>query len=138
MLTFFTTPKPFRGHIATIQRNAIQSWIRVHPEVEVILFGDDEGADAVARELEIRHEPYVRRNQHGTKYLSPIYDRAQEIARSELVCYVNCDIVLTADFRDAVERLCEWRRKFLMIGRRWDLNVTEQIDFSERDWGRRL
>jgi hypothetical protein len=26
MITFFTTAKPFRGHEAIIQRNALQSW----------------------------------------------------------------------------------------------------------------
>jgi len=138
MLTFFTTPKPFRGHIDVIQRNAIRSWGLVHPEAEVILFGDDEGAVAAARELGIRHEPHVQRNQYGTKYLGPIYDRAQEIARNEIMCYVNCDIVLMSDFREAVERLCEWRRRFLMIGRRWDLNVTEPLDFRGADWEQRL
>jgi len=50
MITFFTTPKPFRGHIGVIQRNAIHSWKLVHPEAEVILFGNEEGAAEVARE----------------------------------------------------------------------------------------
>jgi len=138
MLTFFTTPKPFRGHIDTIQRNAIRSWTLIHPETEVILFGDDDGAAQAARELGIRHEPYVERNQFGTKYLGPIYDRAQEIARNEIICYVNCDIILMSDFRNALERLCQWRQQFLMIGQRWDLNITEQIDFGDGDWERGL
>jgi hypothetical protein len=138
MLTFFTTPKPFRGHIDVIQRNALRSWSRIHPEVEVIVFGDDEGAAEAARELGIRHEPSVKRNENGTKYLGPIYDRAQEIARSEILCYVNCDIILMSDFREAVERLCERRRDFMMIGRRWDLGVTERIEFDRADWEREL
>ena len=44
MLTFFTTGKPFRGHSGIIQRNALRSWLLLDPDVEVILFGDDEGA----------------------------------------------------------------------------------------------
>lgn len=134
MLTFFTTPKPFRGHIDVIQRNAIESWTRVHPDAEVILFGDDDGAAEAARELGVRHEPHVTRNEHGTKYLGPIYDRAQEIARNAIVCYVNCDIVLMSDFRNAVERICRWRQQFLMIGRRWDLNVGTPLAFGRVDW----
>ena len=31
MITFFTTPKPFLGHIGIIQRNAIESWKRRIP-----------------------------------------------------------------------------------------------------------
>jgi hypothetical protein len=44
MPTFFTTAKPFPGHDGIIQRNALKSWTRLHPEVEVILFGDEGGA----------------------------------------------------------------------------------------------
>ena len=81
MLTIFSTPKPFVGHIGIIQRNAIKSWTLLHPDVKVILFGDDEGAAQACRDLGIRHEPNVRRNEHGTKYLNYIFDRAYEISR---------------------------------------------------------
>ena len=59
MLTIFSTPKPFVGHIDIIQRNAIKSWTLLHPDVEVILFGDEEGAAEVCQEFGIRHEPEV-------------------------------------------------------------------------------
>jgi FkbM family methyltransferase len=61
MLTLFTTAKPFRGHSGIIQRNALKSWTRLHPDIDIILFGDDEGATEVrrlsdvARELNLRH-----------------------------------------------------------------------------------
>jgi hypothetical protein len=134
MLTFFSTPKPFRGNIDVTQRNALRSWTLVHPEAEVILFGDDEGAGEAARELGIRHEHYVPRNEHGTKYLAPMYDRAQEIARHDVLCYVNCDVVFTSDFRDALERVREWRADVLMIGRRWDLDIAEPLEFGQVNW----
>src|SRR5271167_1840918 len=101
MITFFTTPKPFVGHIGVIQRNAIESWKRVHPTAEVLLFGDEQGAADTARELGIRHIPEVKRNAHGTKFLSPIFDGAQDLARHNLLCYINCDIILLSDFRAA-------------------------------------
>ena len=41
MITIFSTPKPFRGHIGVIQRNALKSWTLLHPDVEMILFGDE-------------------------------------------------------------------------------------------------
>jgi len=134
MITFFTTPKPFLGHIGIIQRNAIESWKHIHPEAEVILFGNDEGAADAARELRIRHVPDVKRNEHGTKYLSPIFDGAQDLASHNSLCYVNCDIILLADFRIAIERATGLGGKFLMAGRRWDTNITEPIDFSAADW----
>lgn len=45
MITIFTTAKPFRGHDGVIQRNALESWEFLDPNVQVILFGDDEGTD---------------------------------------------------------------------------------------------
>lgn len=134
MLTLFTTGKPFTGHSGVIQRNALKSWTLLHPDVEVILFGDDEGAAEAARELGVRHEPHVERNEKGLKRLDYFFDRAQEMARHEVVCYANCDIVLAEDFRCAVERVKGKHEKFLMVGRRWDTDVREAVDFGDAGW----
>ena len=134
MITFFTTPKPFLGHIGVIQRNAIESWKRVHPEIEVILFGDEQGAADTAHRSGVRHVPEVSRNERGTKYLSPIFDRAQDIAQHQHVCYINCDIILLSDFRAAVERTVARGGRFLMAGQRWDTEIAEPIDFSSPGW----
>jgi hypothetical protein len=138
MLSIFSTPKPFRGHSDIIQRNAIRSWMLLHPEIEVILIGDEFGAAEVAREFGIRHEPEVRRAEGGPKYLDFIFNRACELARNPTLCYVNCDIVLMSDFRRAVELVTAGPRPFLMVGRRWDTEVTEPLDFRASDWEQRL
>lgn len=138
MLTFFSTPKPFVGHIDVIQRNALQSWKQVHAGAEIILFGDDLGAKEVCSELNIRHEPHVPRNVHGTKYLAPIFDRAAELARYDVLCYVNCDIVLLADFLPALARLLQSRRRFLMVGQRRDLDVRQPLPFALSGWQEEL
>jgi hypothetical protein len=134
MLTFFTTAKPFHGHSGIIQRNALKSWTLLHPEVEIILFGDDEGAAEVCAEFDLHHEPHIERNEHGTKRLDYIFDRAQEIARHDILCYVNCDIILMADFCTAITTVKAVHLKFLMVGRRWDTNITEPVNFSAGDW----
>jgi hypothetical protein len=134
MITFFTTAKPFRGHSAITQRNALRSWTLLHPDVEVILLGDDEGAAEVARELGIRYEPRIERHPSGLKYIDGMFDRAREIARRDVLCYVNCDIILTPDFLEAVQRARAQKQEFLMVGRRWDTDVTEALDFSNPRW----
>ena len=134
MLTLFTTPKPFVGHIDVIQRNALKSWKLLDSEVEVIVFGDDPGAAEVCEQLGLKHEPRVLRNASGTKRMDFIFNRAQEIARHEILCYVNCDIVLAHEFLDALRQLLAWRQRFLMVGRRWDADITEPIDFSRDNW----
>jgi hypothetical protein len=134
MLTFFSTPKPFCDHVDVIQRNALRSWQRIHPDAEVLLFGDDKGAAVVARELGIRHVPDVRRNRHGTKYLASIYDQAQELARHDLLCHLNCDIILTSDFLKAAQEVSRQVDTFLMGGRRWDVDIISPLDFSAANW----
>jgi hypothetical protein len=51
MLTLFTTAKPCEGHSGVIQRNALKSCKLLHPEIEIILFGDDAGGAEIAKEL---------------------------------------------------------------------------------------
>jgi hypothetical protein len=138
MLTLFTTAKPFRGHTAVIQRNALKSWTLLHPDVEVILFGDDEGAAEVCAGLGLRHEPYVERHESGTKYINYVFARAQQISRNQYFCFSNCDIILLSDFWRAFEKIRLWRDRFLLVARRWDTDITEPINFGRRDWDDRL
>lgn len=138
MLTIFTTPKPFRGHINVIQRNALKSWTLLHPDVEVILFGEEEGAAEAAHDLGIRHEPRVERNEFGTNLLNSMFGKAHDIARHDILCYVNCDIILTDDFLRAVECVRSRHPKFLMVGRRWDTPITSPLDFSDPGWAEKV
>ena len=137
MITFFSTPKPFRGHIAIIQRNAIQSWKLVHPDAEVILFGNEEGAAETAREFGARHETDVERNSSGTPLLSSLFDRADRLTRHDRLCFLNADILLTEDFLAASDKLVRLRERSLMVGRRCDVDITEPLDFSVPEWGAR-
>lgn len=138
MLTIFSTGKPFAGHPGMIQRNAIRSWTLLDPGVEVILFGDEAGAAEISREFGLRHEPKVERSETGTKYVRYLFGRAQEIAKHDILCYSNCDIVLMSDFYRAVERVAAENKPFLMVGRRTNTDVNEPIDFSRGDWEQKL
>lgn len=139
MITFFTAPKPFRGHIGIIQRNAIKSWLQLHP-CEVILFGDEEGVAEVARELNAQHIPEVERNEYGTPLVSFLFEKAQEVAKYNVLCYVNADIMLMSDFMKVVQRVIRWRNgeQFLLVGRRWGVDIDWLWDFEQANWERRL
>lgn len=134
MLTLFTTAKPFLGHSGMIQCNALQSWKLLHPDVEVILFGDEDGVAEVCAELGLRHEPHVERHETGFKYVNYMFERAQQIARYDCLCYSNCDIILFGDFYEAVGLALKTGQRFLMIGQRWDTDVTAPLDFSNPEW----
>jgi hypothetical protein len=134
MLTFFATAKPFHGHDAIIQRNALESWKRLAQDVEVILFGDEPGAAEVCAELGLRHEPHAERHESGMKYLNYMFDRAQRIARYDYLCYSNCDIILMNDFMEAFRKIIQWRRSFLFVSQRWDTDLREPIEFGSPGW----
>src|SRR5260370_28190316 len=131
MMTISTTAKPLRGHTRVIQRNALQSWKALHLDVEIILFGDDPGAAEAAQELGLHHEPLVEHNEFGTKRLDYLFARAQAIAQHEILCYINCDIILMQDFLRALGRVRAIHREFLMVGRRWDTDITEPLPFDQ-------
>jgi hypothetical protein len=138
MLTFFTTGKPFRGHDGIIQRNALKSWKMLHPDVEVILFGDEDGVAEVCAEYDLRHEPQVERFNGKMPYINSMFARAQQVATHDYVCYCNCDIILLDDFLQAFQKAVKWRKRFLMVGQRRDVDVTALIDFRHPNWGDRL
>jgi len=138
MLTLFAIPKTFRGHIATIQRNAIESWTRLTPRPEIVLLGGDEGTAEAAQEFGARHVSEVERNESGTPLVDDIFRKAEACASTPLLGYVNADIVLTDDFSAALRRAAAAHGKFMMVGRRWDLDCSGPLDFSPANWAANL
>jgi hypothetical protein len=138
MLTLFSCPKPFRDHIKVIQTNALQSWIRLSAKCEIILFGDEEGTAGIASSFNVRHVPQVSRNEYGTPLLDDVFSKAQVIASHNILAYINADVILMSDIVKAVERVQAEKKAFLMVGRRWNIDLGEPLDFSQSDWQERL
>ena len=140
LITLFSAPKPFTDpHIALIQRNAIKSWTRLS-EVEIILLGEETGLPEAARDLGVQHLPNVARNESGTPLISSMFQLARdasERSHSDLLCIINADMILMPDFLEAARRACSLREKFVLLSQRWDLDVTEPLDFSG-EWQKRL
>ena len=140
MLTIFTTTKPFKGIIATLQENAIESWTRLHPRPQIILFGNDDGAEEIAIRLGLIHVPNIKKNERGTPLVNEMFEKAQQIANTKLVCYINADIILTNDFMQAVgffSKGCGHSTDFMMVGQRWDYDLGRRLGF-EQDWDKKL
>jgi hypothetical protein len=137
MLTIFSMPKAFRGHLGTIQRNALRSWMLLRPQPEVILFGNDQGTAEAAQDAGARHVPQVASNEHGTPLVSDLFRRAQSCSQSELLCYVNADILLPGEFSRAVEVTRNAFEKFLLVAKRVNVDVTEPLEFGQ-EWEAKL
>lgn len=134
MVSLFSVPKPFRGHIGVIQTNALQSWVRLSPPCEIFLLGNEEGTAEAAARFRVRHLPDVLRNEYGTPLLNDVFERTQEMATRGLMCYVNADIILMSDFMRAVEHVRRLKKSFLIVGRRVDIDLRQSLNVEQPDW----
>jgi len=137
MLTLFSCPKPFRGHTAIIQKNAIRSWARLSPPPQIILLGNEEGTAAATDEFGICQIPKMERNKFGTPLVNSLFREAEKAAIFDIMCYVNADIIIMTDFMIAMKSVLAEMQRFLMVGRRWNLDVREPLDFT-KDWEQKL
>jgi len=137
MLTIFAIPKSFKDpHIKTIQTNAIKSWQSLKPACQIILLGDEFGVSEISKELNVEHIGHIIKNEYGTPLLSSAFDLAKKASRNDILVYVNSDIIFTSDLISSIEKV-EFE-KFLIAGRRIDLDLKEEIDFSNNNWQKLL
>ena len=133
-LTIFSAPKPFSDpHINMIQRNAIQSWMQLGNEIEVLLIGNEPGMHEFADEFDIRQIPDVDCNESGTPLVSSIFNQAYRASETTILAYVNADIILLPDFLSSAKSVSTQEKLYLIVGQRWDLEVNTNLDFS-RGW----
>ena len=130
-LTIFSAPKPFTNpHIATIQRNAIQSWTHLGDQVEILLVGDEPGMADAAQDYSLRHLRQVQRNEQGTPLVSSIFDLACQASESQLLMYTNADMLFLPDLLESARQISRQAENFLAVGQRWDLAISQILDFS--------
>jgi hypothetical protein len=66
-----------------------------------------------------------------------MFQLARENSHSDLLCIINADMLLMPDFVEAAKQAVNLKEKFVLLSQRWDLDVTQPLDFSE-GWGNRL
>lgn len=132
MITIFTIPKPFLGCNRVIQRNAIQSWQQSVDNCEIILFGDDDGVKETAEEFGLKWMGNVEKTDFGTPLLNSVFEIAQEKSKYNTLSYVNADIIFFPGIVNAIKKVKF--PHFLICGRRWDLDILHEIDFTNKKW----
>lgn len=132
MVTFFTCPKAFNGHIGVIQRNAINSWRHVERNCEIILLGDEEGVKEFAEENNCKYFPNIEKKD-GRPLISSIFKHGQELASNSFCCWINSDIILMNDFAGIIEQIKRAlvQNLFIVVGERVSLNIFNEIDLKE-------
>jgi hypothetical protein len=136
-LTLFTTCKPFVGKVARVQRNALQSW-GLGPACEVVVFGDEPGVRECCEEFGFYQVPSVERTPLGTPLVNHLFEAVEHATRADLLAFVNADIMLTSDLTPAVEAVQNRFDRFLMIVRRWNVELAVDWDFKSASWEAKL
>lgn len=137
LITVFSAPKPFTDpRIAVLQRNAITSWTKL-PDVKIVLLGDEPGLAEIAAELSLTHLREIPRSESGAPLMDAMFHFAREASPTPLYAIVNADIILFEDFVQAAKNVSARLDKFVLMGQRWDMDITEPLDFSE-GWQNRL
>lgn len=137
-VTIFALPKPFMGHNGVIQRNALLSWTKLTPRPDIVLFGNETGVAEMAMEIGAIHIPDIATNEFGTPLVPDLFNKASSLAKTKVLAYVNSDIILMDDFMEGVSRVSSSHNSFLLVGQRWDLCITEPIDYSSPRWREEL
>lgn len=125
--TIFSCPKPFVGTVGVQQLNAIRSWECVG--ANIFLVGNEEGVSSVAWAMDAVYQPEVEYNDHHTPLVNSVFRLGVREAVTDVVAYVNADIILLDDFRRAVKAVAgAIPGPFMMVGRRTDLVWDTPLD----------
>ena len=135
MISILASPKSFSPAFASIQDRAIESWNRLHAEVEVILYGKDEGVGDAASRYGCHHVSDIPCSKSGVPLFNAIADHANRHARFNLQMYLNADIILPPDLLLRIAPVqCQ---RFVITGERIDLEKEVEWNTSE-PWEARL
>lgn len=137
-LTIFTIPKPFRGKYGTMQKNAIRSWQAVLRPRDIFLFGTEEDIGKDCERLGCTRKGIWLNKEFGVPRVDTTFERAQRDASTSLMALINTDMIFGPEIRKAIEIVTERFERFLIIGRKTDVDFVELIDFSDKTWWEKL
>lgn len=144
MLTIFSTCKPFKNEFELIQKNAITSWTKLDKNIEIIIFGSEEGVEEICQKLSqqsksstIKNIKNVKRH-NGLPILREIFYETQKKSRHNTLCYTNADIVFVQGLLETITAIKRLFNIFLIVGTRFDVKIDYEVDFNNTNWRNHL
>lgn len=131
LLTIFSAPKAFKGHVGVIQENAVRSWLSLRPKPKVIVFCVEDDTLEALRGLDVDIVRTVKTNSFGTPLVSDMFQQADRLATSDVLAFISADIILTQRTVEAARLARNWSRRFLLVAQRHDVDVRARIDFDD-------
>ena len=135
-MTILTSPKAFDAQFGPIQERSISSWKKIHPEVDIILFGESPGAAECAERWGLRHVRQIESSASGVPLFNAIVGYAEENGKFARQVYLNADILLPPWFGDVTNPA--GLPEYLIAGQRIDLTEGTIFEPEATGWMRRL
>jgi hypothetical protein len=111
------------------ERNAIESWLQLAGDCDIIVFSDQENLSYTSPR--IRVSATFRKDDSGLPYLNELFERASIMSTNNLMCYCNSDIILCKPIVAKLLLIKKIKSPFLAVSQRIDLNVPFAVDFTD-------
>jgi len=128
MIALFSVLKPFDFHdglAGIIQRNAVESWMRILPKENILIVGND--AEHYLIQQGLSYVP-VERNENNVPMLRDVWKHGCSFAGDRIRMYVNGDIILCDDLIPTVRNVSNEYKEFLIVGRRIDVHIDRHLE----------
>lgn len=106
-------------------------------DVDVLIIGDEPGIPETAHEFSVQNVPLVQRDENGIPLVNAIMEIGHKSTKSPMLCYANADMILMSGLVHAARQVSSQLHDFLLIGQRWNLDISDSLDFTQ-DWESRL
>ena len=129
--------RPFHGEIATVQRNAVHSWLLSSPNSEVILIDDEEQTTKNEKFGDrVRVISTVDRSRLGAPLLDSMLGEAAKYCTNSIIAYITADVLLPPNIESVCEKLEELfvGKEFFAVCARYDILSPQTFDLSIPNW----
>lgn len=134
MFTIFTFPRPFKEPFLTPQINAINSWKKIHPDVEIFLINDEENSSKIfAKSNDIKCID-GKFSKYGSPLLKYALTEIKKQAKHNDILFLNTDIIYIDGFVTSIKAIRSHYNQYFVVGRRMDIDLNQKIDFSVENY----
>jgi len=138
MFTIFTFPRPFKSPFNTPQLNAINSWKKIHKDIEIYLINDELNT---AKEFAIKNKIKCidgKFSKYGSPLLKDAIQSINSVARNDIILFINTDIVYVDGIKRTIDVVLNNFDKYFIVGRRVDCDIDYEISFNNEDYQKKL
>ena len=134
MVTIFTFPRPFKEPFLNAQKNAINSWKKIHPNVEIYLINDEENSSkAFAKKNGIKCID-GKFSEFGTPLLKDALEKIKQLAKHKDILFFNTDIIYIDGMLKSINKVHDSYEEYFVVGRRVNIDLDQKIDFNNKNY----